>query len=464
MTFLFLSLIIIILPIILNYKSFPQRSIYIYLILWVTFPKTIRYLPFIGTFDLSGFNYFDVLQTIFSFHILILLLIKGYKSNYNFNMPIKLKRYTMYFTLLLFLTLITGTIRYFILVPESEKMLFGNLIENVFNPFSGLILFIGLFAFINDFKKIEKIIYIFVFAGILLLLEHFIIAEFNLLPALNVWAYASDKVRFNSLIYSSYDIKAIFCVLSALSLLYISISKKKYYLLILVLLMILPISSTFQRTAYLGYIITLISFFLIYIKSLRLKIKLFLLTFSFIIISLSFNSDDINSFISGDGNVRKNELFETQSFYDRLGLWYRSFDIFINYFPFGIGEGMFEVYSVGSLTPEISKPLVLSKSFNSYKSITGFHSTKPHNVYIQFISEYNIFGLLILSLFIKQLFIYLNNYTITINREFKALVYSMVIGVGIMSLFDSVLRLYFLYGLLMFFAYFINKSRMILKI
>ena len=119
---------------------------------------------------------------------------------------------------------------------------------------------------------------------------------------------------------------------------------------------------------------------------------------------------------------------------------------------------MFEIYSVGSLTPEISKPLVFSRSFSSYKSVTGFKKTKPHNVYIQFISEYNVFGLIILFLFILQLFKYLNKKKNKSNRSLKSYVYSVVIGVGVMSFFDSFISLYFLYGLLMFLAFSTTRS------
>ena len=461
-TFLFIAFFIFFVPLIFKYRFYPERSIYIYLFLWIIFPKTIRYLPFIGTYDLAGFGYFDVLQTIFLFHILILLLKKGYKNISSITIPINLKRYIVYFSIILLFTTIFGSLRYFITVPVSERIVFGNLIQNFFNPFAGLIFFIGLFAFIKNLKHIENIIYILALSGIFILLEHFIISELNLFSNLNVWAYSSDNLRFNSLIYSSYDLKGTFCVLSSISILYIAVTKKKYYLLILVFLMILPISSTFQRTPYLGYFISIIFFLFIYIRSKRLKFKISLILISFLFISISLSdnsiSNKIESYVSGDGIVRKNGVFELQSLYDRFGLWYRAIDVFINYFPFGVGEGMFEIYSVGSLTPEISKPIVFSRSFSSYKSVTGFKKTKPHNVYIQFISEYNIFGLIILFLFIIQLFKYLNKKNNISNRSLKSFVYSIVIGIGIMSFFDSFISLYFLYGLLMFLAFTLSRS------
>ena len=74
MVFIFFATLAVLPPIIFKYRKYPHRSIFAFLILWITFPKYIRFLPFIGTYDFPGFSYFNVLQTIAVLHIIVLLI------------------------------------------------------------------------------------------------------------------------------------------------------------------------------------------------------------------------------------------------------------------------------------------------------------------------------------------------------------------------------------------------------
>ena len=464
-TFIFIVSVIILPFVIFKYKKYPERSIYAFLIIWVTVPKYVSTIPLIGSYVLPGFSYFDIFQTIAICHIISLLFLKGYKNISALKMPKDLQKMTIFFSIIIFFTTIVGVIRYFLVVPQSEQFAIGNFLELVFTPFSGLIFFLGLFAFIIQYKQVEKLLFIIAFGGFLLLIEQLVMVELNLFSALNILAYAEDGFRFNSLIYGSYDIKGIFCVISALAILYLSISKQKYYLIPFVFLMIFPISLTYQRTPYLGYFFGLLIFATFYFKKLKLSSKLIIfLTFTIIILFSIVNQKSsynyLNNFLNGDKEGSR-ELNQSQSFYDRLGLWYRAVDVFIYSFPIGVGEGMYEVYSGRRFAPTYVAPLVNLKSRSAYLSLIGNHRTKPHNVYIQFISEYNVLGFIVLYFFIRKITIYLSfkrykkiKYK---NDLFRATVAGMVVSVGVMSSFDSVIRLYFLYGLLMFLAYFISK-------
>ena len=465
--FIFVSAITFLLPVLLKYRTKPERSIYAYLILWITFPKHIRSIPLIGIYDFPGYSYFDVLQTIATLHIVILLIIKGYGDAKSIQMPKKIKELTIYFIATLVLTTISGVLRYLFFVSQEDQLPVGSLLDNAFMPYTGVIFFLGLFAFILDYKQVEKLLGILALSGVLLLIEHLLMVKLQLFSSLNQWAFASDDIRFSSLIYGSYDIKGIFCVISTFAILYFAIEKKKYYILPLAFLMIFPIYATFQRTPYLGYFFGLITFISIYMKKKHLIVKFmffFIVLFSALFISINSKSilKSTNDFITEDGMAREGDINDDQSFYDRLGLWYRAADVFIYYFPLGVGEGMFEVYSGSTLTPNIISSLVVQKSQSGYESSSGFYRTKPHNVYIEFISEYNILGFIVLLLFIKEILKYLwgtglkNLYAV--NNLFRASVISMIVGLGIMNLFDSVFRLYFVYGLLMFFVYFVSKS------
>ena len=171
-----------------------------------------------------------------------------------------------------------------------------------------------------------------------MLIEHFILVQLNLFEALKIFAYASDGIRFNSLIYGSYDIKGIFCVLSSICTLYLSFRKKKYYLIIIALLMIIPINETYQRTPYIGYILGLIVFSFAYIRRRRqftryLFIIIFLLSTTYLIFNQNSVYNNFNNFLTGDQQVRQ-DTDDNQSFFDRVGLWYRAGDIFIYSFPY----------------------------------------------------------------------------------------------------------------------------------
>ena len=465
--FIFISALTFLVPGFLKYQAKPERSIYTYLLLWVTFPKHIRFLPVIGTYDFPGYSYFDVFQTIATLHIVILLIQKGYGGAKSIQMPKRLKELTVYFFIILVLTTIAGSIKYFFFVNERDMVANGDLLEFAFVPFTGIIFFLGLFAFIKEFKQVEKLLGIFVLAGILLLLEHYLLVRFQLFSFLNHWAYASDGKRFNSLIYGSYDIKGVFCVISTFAILYFAIKKKKYLLLPLAFLMIFPIHATFQRTPYLGYFLGFITFIIIFMKEQTRIVKL--MVFFIVLVSalfISVNREGIlkrtNNFITDDGLAREIDINDPNSLDGRLGLWFRSADVFIYHFPIGIGEGMFEVYSESTLTPNIINSLVPTNSQSAYEMSSDSHRTKPHNVYIQFIVEYNILGFIVLFLFIKELLKYLWGNRLknlnSVDNLFRATIISMTVGLGVMNLFDSTIRLYFIYGMLMFSAYFISKS------
>ena len=465
--FIFISAITFLFPILLKYSTKPERSIYTYLILWVTFPKNIRFLPFIGTYDLTGYSYFDVFQTIATLHIVILLIQKGYGDTKSLQMPRRIKELTIFFIVTLVLTTITGSIRYLFFVNEKDIIPIGDLLANAFMPFTGVIFSLGLFAFFLEYKKVEKLLGILAIGGVLILIEHLLMVELHLFSALDQWAYTSDNIRYNSLFYGSYDLKAIFCVISALSISYFAIERKKYFLLPLVFLMIFPIHTTFARTPYLGYFLGLIIFIIIYMKKKKVMLKFmlfFIILFGVLFISVNSNSilKSTNYFITDDGLVRENDINDEHSLDSRLGLWFRSVDIIIYHFPMGVGEGMFEVYSASNLTPNIMSPLVPSNYQLGYESSSGFYRTKPHNVYIEFIAEYNILGFIVLILFIKEILKYLWGSRLKhkerVNNLFRATVSGMTVGLGAMNLFDSVVRLYFVYGMLMFFVYFVSKS------
>jgi len=231
--------------------------------------------------------------------------------------------------------------------------------------------------------------------------------------------------------------------------------------------MIFPIHATYQRTPYLGLLFGTLTFFLIYFPGRKLATKFAIsifLIFGLLFFTINFTEvfESVNSFIQG--SVRSESKFtDPKSFYDRLGIWFRSADVFIYSFPFGVGEGMSELYYNAQFVPKTMNSLIGTQSIGSYQNISGFHITKAHNVYLHFISEYNVLGFLVLFVFIKQIF---KNFRRKMSAKssleydaYQATVFAIIVGIGVMNLFDSVIRLYFLYGLLLFFTYSTPKNQ-----
>jgi len=164
------------------------------------------------------------------------------------------------------------------------------------------------------------------------------------------------------------------------------------------------------------------------------------------------------------GDVRQTELLVKSSFNSRIGIWLRSADVFIYSFPFGVGENVSPLYYNSSFVPTIANQSISQQLPDSYWGLVySNYTTKTHNVFFHFVTEYNILGFLVLILFIKQIFKNFSRCGLdgSINNAiFRATIFSMILAIGIMGLFESADRLYFLYSMLLFFSY-LNPSSMI---
>ena len=214
-------------PIFFDYKNKPERTIYIFLILWITFPKFIRTLPIIGTIYLEGLGYFDFLHCIVSFHISFQLLKQKYLDERKIKIPKILNLLTTLNFWTFFLAQLSGLTLYLYLKDDFSRTMASGLILEYFGyPIYSLIFFFGLLRFIIDKEKIDSIITIIAFSGLLILLEHFLFLYLGLFKNLSLWTFAKDGNRYASIFYQSYDLKGIFCVISSISFLYIGFNKR----------------------------------------------------------------------------------------------------------------------------------------------------------------------------------------------------------------------------------------------
>ena len=130
-------------PVFFDYKNKPERTIYVFLILWITFPKFIRTLPILGTIYLEGLGYFDFLHCIVSFHISYQLL----KHKYLFKRKIKIPKTLNFLANLnfwtFFLAQLSGFTLYLYLKNDfSLSMAPGLLLEYFCYPMYSIIFFL----------------------------------------------------------------------------------------------------------------------------------------------------------------------------------------------------------------------------------------------------------------------------------------------------------------------------------
>jgi len=464
LVFVFIAAFILLPPIIFRYSIYPERSIYFFFIIWITFPKFIRSLPFIGVFDLPGISYFDIIETTMILHISILMLLKGT----NLSMPNRISRLTKLFFFTMLISTIIGVVRYnFVIQSLPHLFLLGNVVEDYINPFNGLIVFLGLFAFINKSEQVEKVLGIFAISGLLIFLDYLILNYFGLFNFLSFWI--TKGARHGGIFFNDYQLNGLFCIISSPAILYFIIKRKRYYLIPFVLLLLLPVHQTYQRAIYIGFITGLVMFAYIFNKRIRLKKRILFATILIIFISIgSYFSNNLkvglNDIVSED--IRKGELSDPQSLHARFGAWLRSADLFIYTFPFGSGEGMSPLYYNARFVPQHTSFLLTERAGDMYWTrSTGSRTTKAHNIYIHFITEHGILGLIVLIAFLKTLF---GNLSLIMRRKgisedllFVATISAIIFGIGTFYMFESARRLYFLYGLLLFLSTFILYSKKI---
>ncbi len=455
--FVFIAAFALLPPIIFKYSIYPERALYFFFIIWISIPKNIRRVPFVGLFDLPGISYFDIIQTLAVLHIIILLLIT--KRRVLIPKNIWSLIYLFFFTILV--STIFGVIKYYYSYQSfPSQLLLGNIVEDFINPFYGLIILLGLFTFITQYSQVEKIIKIFAISGILILLDYFIFDFLGLFKFLLIWV--SQGGRHKGFFFGDYMANGLFGVITSFAMAYFILKNKKNYLLPFLLLMLFPIQATYERTVYIAYFTGLITFALIYFQKVKTKYKVFLFFFLiiasliFIYNASSFN-DSLNSFYAG--NVRKTDFTDSQSFYSRLAAWFRSFDVFVYLFPFGTGEGLSQQYLNAHFIPQLTGGLINQKSYVMYSSlISGVKTTKAHNIFVHYVSEHGLLGLITIYIFIKTI---LRNYSFSkklMNKHdqvlFRAMVYAMIFGLGAYYMVESAERLYFLYSMLLFFSVF----------
>lgn len=456
----------------------PDKAIYAYLILWVTFPKFIRFFPVLGTFDLPGGSYFDIFHALAALTIAITLFLKKEELR-KINVSPSLKRFYLLFLVTAIVTLVSS----FMLLDSGEISFASEIKAQFFSRdvallFYGLIFFLGLMAFIKEMRQVEIILGILVLAGALLVGESILVFHLGIVPGLNSWALNVGGA-FQSLIFLNTNWVGLFCILSLCSGFYFVWKYRKFQLLPLVLLIFIPALAIYQKAALGGMIVALGTFCYL---SMRRQVKIFvLLGLVFLASAMLFSEDNPDLFSRPferavtllGGEVRPTNYWTEGSGTSRFGSYLRTLDVIVFFFPLGVGEGLGAYYLSSSVPTYFSDYTPDRYSSKFYETLTtGKHQTSTHNLYLQYVMENGLLGILVLVSF---LYLTLKNaaffkrYSLAAGFHDKtvvaqASVYAALAGVGFSYLFDSSSKLYFIFFLLLFLTFLLRQVFSITKV
>ncbi len=450
--------------------SKPEMSIYAFLFLWCFFPKksippdsTLGWLKDVMNMppiiESSLFSMFEIT-------ILLAIIVRLVVSGKAFKIK-QLRRFNiLLFVMVISAFIISLKLYYFpdtSLVTEPLRSLYG-LIHIV----AGLIFFSGCMKFIKTQKQIEIIFSFFVLSLIILSLETILLRYLNLIPQLNYWAI-SERGLYISLIFSDYNGVGVCSIIAFPCFVYFILSRKNYRLFLLMPVLLLPLINGYERAQMVGLLTALTCFAYMIIQNN--KHRIIVIGFGVVILCTIYSSIGetliykTTSFLGGE--VRPDYL-SADSFFSRVGAWLRCIDVFIRSFPFGVGPGVVFYYMGSS---DIPSHFVLSdidlRAADYYDSLRyGVHMTGSHNLYLQYIAEYGLLGVitiisfvcLVLSRFLsfkrraKKIYPKYYDYFLA-----QVCCYSIMIGLGVFYIFQHSPVYYFLFLLFLYLIFLIPK-------
>jgi O-antigen ligase len=461
----------------------PERSLYAYLILWLFFPKLVLRDPVFSTLGLPEVQaYYVFVEPVAALAILVALLARADRKPWTLA-PLRLRRLALLFLVTgavsLIYSLLVGAIantpeifRYGMESAGQHDMFFGP--QEWIVPFGfilfGFIFLYGCMAFITKLEQVETMLLLFVLAGIEMTVESITLYYLGLFPALHPGAINLGG-RFQSLTQNNFDTVGLVMIIAICCAVYFIWSRRAYPFLLGIPFMIMPILATFERAPLLAVLVVIA--FVIWISTNGfLRVVCASAGVLVILSTVLFDLGDVLANAMGSalaGEVR-DDYTEAATAWVRMALWGRAFDLFIYWFPFGIGPGLFP-FSLNSTAPgyildlfDINNPDVI----RIYQNLFTYHSTTAHNLYIEFMVEHGLLGVIALCAFVVMV---IKNYSLW-RRHARAgrrgdgkvyyahvSLYAIFVGIGAFYCFESHpnLALYFLLAMFLYFSFLLNQ-------
>jgi O-antigen ligase/polysaccharide polymerase Wzy-like membrane protein len=464
----------------------PDWSIYAYLVIWMTVPKSFRlYYITAGIYDFpEGVTVFHVIEAIAICGIGVALIKHRRKTQTDGTEW--LRRFSWLF-------LIAGTISFFISLGILSSI-FPTYLDELWNYLSlhsdlqyrvlgfAFVLYSGIFlygciAFITELRQVERILTFFLGLGIIMSLESIVfyylvsIPGFNLFPSIAAYSVHQASNRFMSIVFTNFDQVGLFLIIAVGCCLYFAVSRKRKAILGLLPLLFLPVLAGYQRSVLFGVLVTL-GFFYWHHSSGKRRVAYISLIGAAIVTMYILDSDllILNNLAAELGGTTRADYFSTESLDVRFGLQMRAIELFLYAFPFGVGPGSAPVAMnspIHQAVLGINFPQVSDYSAAIYGQIsTGVRTTNPHNFFVEFLLEHGALGLTVL---VGSFFLIFRNFRTWLksssiipqgdNRLFFAQVaiYALLLGVGIHESFESTFFPFTMYMMFLYFTFLLLK-------
>ena len=455
-SFLIFSLIYVLL-LVLILK--PQWSIYLFFIIWIVVPKYMRALPIIGKFDLPGLGIFDLVHSVAALTVGLVLITRRVRWK-EIKAPQGLKRFYILFFITAFLTTIFSLfLRNLWNITFSQEFNLNYWLRNLSYLFYGLIIFYALLAYIKEVRQIETILGVFCFGGALLIIESIFIYKLKISSFFAEYA-TFEEGQFQSLFFLDPLLVGIFCILALGSSLYFMQAYKKNYLLFFIILLFVPIMATYSKSI-LGASLVVLMFFLYMLK--RKYFFVFLVILILILFWMGNMQDLFYKITSFLGGRVRTEYWSEGTATSRIGAYFRTIDVLIFSFPFGIGEGMIQWFTGSSVPTYLGGFISDFNAQNMYWGMaSGIKPTSSHNIYMQFITEHGLLGIIVLVYFIylisQNFRIFMKNYiSKTRDKILQVCIYASLFGIAFFHFWDSAYKLYFIYFTYFYFTFLLRE-------
>ncbi|HTB80534.1 MAG TPA: O-antigen ligase family protein [Opitutaceae bacterium] len=437
----------------------PEHVVYGYLMVWILCPKW-AHLSHLGI-DLpeqltDSLFLSDFINAIIAFGLLLVCLLRK---------PRSIPRYAgsincvlLGFLLMTAVSLASGLC--FTFSPQSDLNIMDYYVRPSLSMVYDVIFGWAFLRYIDTQEKIERIFACFVFSGIELVFEVVLFYYLHLFPSLGRHVINPDG-RFLSLTYLSFDTVGLVSIITICSTFYFGITRKSMLMHALGFLMFLPIVATLERGPLSAAVLSLcaIGLFCLCLPKRYLKIILpvglaGLLVLSLVIFHIGPNLNDLPRRINGSLGVATGPTSTVQdSFFARVGLWFRGIDIYLDNFPFGAGNHLVDYY-MGQPVPAHFYGLLDGLAYSNYRGVViNGRLTNTHNAFLEFIIENGIFGILMLGACLLIISVRFHHFVMGnqgVNKLknhgyiMQACIYACMIGLVWRYSFEAGDRLYFL--------------------
>ena len=443
----------------------PERSIYAFLGVWIAFPKGVEKLPVIGNLGFDGLAIFTVVETIATLAILLQLVHARRTSSEGHGFGTLKAICLLFLVTLVVSNLISSVAREYALYPEigtgllsaGGRTLAMTQLNLLAAAASAVIWMYGAVTFLRGIRQIQILLAILVVSGIELVAESLVLNVLGLVPVYSERTISANW-KFDSLAMGGAQMTAVFVVLAIYSVLYFALARGQKFLLLLIPLLMFALALSLQRSLILGFSVSLV-FFLWWTMPAKYRL-VYIATFPLVVtVMFTFGSNAIDAAERVDRSRGRGYL-SVGGIQSRIATDIRATEIAAA-LPLGVGVGAGERYTSSSVPSFMPLPDYEATELYYDRLVSAEHRTNAHNVYLNFIVESGVLGLLALGAFVLAIWKNFRRFRrfagrVGENRELflaQCATYAVLIFLGLHYLFTTAPEAYFVWVFLLFLTF-----------